>query len=892
MFTLPLFMTAQSIISGKLINGESGEPLVGASIVLSGTNNGTITDNEGKFELSSENPLPWTIDISYIGYKSLSYTVNNAGDLGTIELLPGISIDFDIIVTASRKTEKVTDSPASISVLSSDKIQTLAQSGEPLELIKQINGVQLNQQGINRANITLRGASGVNQTTAQVLKDYRPLINPGDYYLATARSTISDIDLERVEVIRGPAGALYGPGVSAGVVHFLSKDPFRYPGTTISLSAGERSVFKANVRHANHNEKGTFGYKLTAGYARGNDWTLNETDKAAENGGARYADKFVSENGEELDIPGNLIEDFSSLFVEGTFELRPKDNMSLVWVTSMAENKGNDRITLDDMYRYWRVWNNQIRFTYDNFFAAINYQITPNSDGSIDSPGYTGQYSEVPGGEAILYPDGDQYYLDAQLQYGFSTPAINTEFTLGGDYKSSIMNGNIRNAGRFHEDDDYNIYGAYLQTNTELVTDKLDLVTATRFDGFSAFDKTGFSPRIGLVLKPDPTSQIRASYNRSFTPSGQVRAFLDFTFATTPWGKIQVLGSHAPITFNNPVTDFFPGFIPDGFPGVGSNLNPIFQFISNGPLAGAGLPTELLAYLQGQSINGTTDGAMNVFAGGQVGPPVQNLKDLETDAAELTITQAFELGYKGIIGEKLIVNADLYFMKLKDFESNAIGVSPFVSLPNLPQDLMGAILSGLDAEEIASLGGDINQIANIYANIASEALGGPVGAVQTDQGQEVEGTQVNLGFQNIGNLSYWGMDLGVEYHISPKLSTYINYGYLSQNVFSAEDIGEVSGGFNLNTPQDKFRIGINYFTPEGLTGGLHFLYDSEFQATNGIYSGIAQSRSIVDLNIGYSFNNGLKLSLNVSNLLDNKYQAFPRLPEIGRLGMVNATYSF
>lgn len=882
----------QNIIKGKVLDDVSGEAIPGATISLIGKELGTISSADGTFVLSLRESFPWNIRVGHTAYESKLLTIDQDEVVLEIRLIPGLKIGEELVITASRKSEKVTDSPASISILTAQKIETQAASGEPLELIKSINGVQLNQQGINRSNLTLRGASGVNQTTAQLLKDFRPLVNPGDYYLSTARSTISDIDIDRIEVIRGPSGALYGPGVSAGVVHFLTKNPIDFPGTTISLTGGEQSVFKANIRHADHNETETFGYKINVGQAVGNDWVLNSKDAAAADGGKSYGNAFISEKEELLDIPGNLIEKFSSFFVEGTLEFRPSKELNLVWVTSMAENKGNDRITPGDLYRYWRVWNNQARVRYKNLFGAINYQITPGTNGSISSPGYTGQYAETPGGNSILYDDGDQYYLDAQLQYVFDAEKINTEFTFGGDYKSSVMNGNIRNAGRFHEADDYIIYGGYLQANTKLIKDKLDLILATRFDGFSAFDDTGFSPRLGLVYKPDASSQIRASYNRSFVPSGQVRAFLDFTIATTPWGKIQVLGSHAPITFNNTVTDFFPGFLPDGYNGIGSGLNPIYSFISKGPLAGAGLPPALLAYLQSQSITGSTAGTLNVFLpGGKVGGLVSDVKLLETDAAKLAITQAYELGYKGVIAKKLSASVDLYYMKLKNFESNALGVSPFVSIPNVGTDLKNSIIANLDAQQIANLGGNINQIAEIFAQIAKGAFPGPIGAVQTDQAQEVPGTQVNFGFQSIGNLSYWGMDFGLEYYIKNDFSVYVNYGYINQNVFSAEDIGEVADGFNLNTPKNKIRIGLNYFPKEGFYGGIHYLNDDEFMSTNGIYTGIAEARSLADLNIGYKFNEKLKISINASNLFNNKYQAFPRLPEIGRLVLVNGTYS-
>lgn len=211
-------------------------------------------------------------------------------------------------------------------------------------------------------------------------------------------------------MIRGPSGALYGPGVSAGVVHFISKDPFKYPGTTVSMSAGERSLFKANIRHAGHNESGTLGYKVTAGYTRGNDWDLNDSDADAANGGASFSDHFISDEGEKLDIPNNLIQFFRSHFVEGTIDYRPVDDMSIVLASSVAESKGNDRITPGDLYRYWRVWNNQVRVKYKGFFGAVNYQVTPGTGGSIGSPGWSGQYAEAGGESSLLYTEGDQSF--------------------------------------------------------------------------------------------------------------------------------------------------------------------------------------------------------------------------------------------------------------------------------------------------------------------------------------------------------------------------------------------------------------------------------------------------------------------------------------------------
>ena len=61
--------------------------------------------------------------------------------------------------------------------------------------------------------------------------DYRSLVGPGIGTFQSDQSGISRIDLERIEVVRGPGSALYGPGVTSGVIHFITKNPIDHPGT-------------------------------------------------------------------------------------------------------------------------------------------------------------------------------------------------------------------------------------------------------------------------------------------------------------------------------------------------------------------------------------------------------------------------------------------------------------------------------------------------------------------------------------------------------------------------------------------------------------------------------------------------------------------------------------
>ena len=108
--------------------------------------------------------------------------------------------------------------------------------------------------------------------------DYRSLISPGLEYFDSQNTLINNIDLERIEVVLGPASALYGPYIITGVVHFISKNPFDHPGSTAELIYGERNTFKVAMRHAGKNEKETFAYKFNVRYGSGQDFTLDPDD--------------------------------------------------------------------------------------------------------------------------------------------------------------------------------------------------------------------------------------------------------------------------------------------------------------------------------------------------------------------------------------------------------------------------------------------------------------------------------------------------------------------------------------------------------------------------------------------------------------------------------------
>lgn len=245
----PFWLQGQTIIKGIVINKTSQEPLIGANIYLKNTLEGSTTDVNGRFIFQSNNQFPIILTVSYTGYVEKEITLSKAITDLQIALEEGVLLDKKIIVSASRKKERTMDAPSSISILEESLLAAEALSS-PVQAMRNTMGVDVSQRGTEGFAITLRGTNSIFLTESAVQIDYRNSISPGLNAIAFGATTLNKIDLARIEIIRGPGSALYGPGVEAGVIHFLTKDPFRYPGTTVNVTAGERSAFQTSLRHA------------------------------------------------------------------------------------------------------------------------------------------------------------------------------------------------------------------------------------------------------------------------------------------------------------------------------------------------------------------------------------------------------------------------------------------------------------------------------------------------------------------------------------------------------------------------------------------------------------------------------------------------------------------
>ncbi|MCB0633166.1 MAG: TonB-dependent receptor, partial [Lewinella sp.] len=673
---------------------------------------------------------------------------------------------------------------------------------------------------------------------------------------------------------------LYGPGVEAGIVHFISKSPFDEQGTSISLSGGTRNTLQASLRHAGVSSNGKFGYKFTGYYRKARDWEIDSTDAVEAAHLASFQPRIVSS------LTGDVITekipdyDLESMGFTGTLVFRPNKETTITTLGGWSVGKGLFRTAQGEGYTAAPRPFGQVRVQSGGFFGQAFWSYHAGKDG-----------------KSFLYPSGlttitESHQVEGQLQYNFDIDEDRFNIVVGSDYRLNTIDSKYTVHGRWEDQDNYTIVGIYGQGEMKL-SKQLDLVGAARLDRFQALKATAFSPRLGLVYKPTPKHTVRATFNRAFGAPTALNLFADLPLANQGAFLLHLLGGVDEVTFDDPqTTSFIPGV--GQYEGIGIGVQPVYALITQ-QLAGKGvLPESAANYLLSQA------GNVNGFS-----PGLLTQTPLSRPRLQLSNSDMYELGYKGLFADKLGVGVDFYYNKRKNVVSAPFQASPLVMQPTLGADLANAILSGLDPEEAAKYGLNLEEIAKLYAGVAysiaiDQQTGQPnvLGLIQSDQAPENSPLPtLDLAYYNIKEIDYFGLDVSLKYYFSTDLSAYGNLSWLSQSYFEDVEVSDNENSsttdFSLNVPDTKLKFGIELNPEFGLNSFLLVRYQNKWKSVNGLpWTGPVESYVVTDIGLGYAFRNGLRLNATVTNVLQEKYRAFYGAPKIGRQLIARLYYHF
>ena len=145
-------------IRGTIIDQEGGDPLIGANIIIDGTNMGAATDVEGSYQITNVPAGEHVLKVTYIGYEDQQKPISIEPEQELIAdflLLSEVIQMQTYVVTASRKRERVEDAPAAISVITQKDIRRESNTNLG-DYMKTVKGVEFTQSGIDSYNLSAR----------------------------------------------------------------------------------------------------------------------------------------------------------------------------------------------------------------------------------------------------------------------------------------------------------------------------------------------------------------------------------------------------------------------------------------------------------------------------------------------------------------------------------------------------------------------------------------------------------------------------------------------------------------------------------------------------------------------------------------------------------------
>ncbi|MEX2181223.1 MAG: TonB-dependent receptor [Gemmatimonadaceae bacterium] len=915
-------------VTGRVTHAESGEGVPGVRIqVLTGATAVAAgqTDDNGGYRIVNVAAGTYSVLASRIGFsarRSDGVTVT-AGGTTTVNLTLTelASVLNQVVTTGTRgaEPEKILDSPNSISMISSERIAERP-AATVTDHLKGQPGLSISNGGIVQANIVSRGFNNAFSTTMLMLQDYRfagvPSLRVNVPFLFTGTGE----DIDRIEVLQGPASALYGPNSGAGVLHVITKSPFQSQGTTLTLDGGERSMLRLSGRHAGVFGGDKFGYKLSGEYFTANDWEYTDPNEP------------TTYSATDTRIPPSrrgqaVARDFGLQKYTGEARLDFRPNEDTEAITTFGYTMAGSALEITTTFgaaqvSNWSYTNFQQRFRHKKFFAQVFYN--KSDSGNEDADDDAGTYYLRSGIPVV----DKSNVLVAQLQQGFNFRT--TRLTAGFDYIATTPETEGTIMGRNEDDDNINEMGVYLQL-TQPLSEKLDFMGAVRGDVNSRIEGSQFSPRAAFLYKLAPTQNFRFTFNRAFNSPASFAFSLD-QYSGTSVSLGPMLGTREVRIFGNPskegwrydrsgVSTVTNGLMMRGPGGV---LMPASSALTLNGFMNAGTSTALVASIAGtfglnatqqqniinalNALNPAHSGAAGTFVGTAFrnvavpGSPIIALSSIQDlDPLGANFSNTWEVGYKGIFGNKLRVSAD-YWYQIRPSDPTT-GLVPQIAFYD-PASL-GQFLGAQMGTTLATNGVPVGAITTVITGWTTSLAGAPTGALNFTN-PIYDQTYLVFTYRNSeGHVDVRGMDFALDYLLSDMWSVEATYSTLSRNVFADAPGSSVASPLAANTPKHRGTLTVRRVNEaRGMAAEVRGRYMDAFPVNSGVLNSYNIGTPVpypsvpvnAFLDLGFSWRlpiaQNVRWALNIQNALNNEVQSFAGVAPVGRFATTRLQYTF
>ncbi|TAL57551.1 MAG: hypothetical protein EPN85_13830 [Bacteroidetes bacterium] len=912
-----LLLAQTQTVSGKITDGATKEPLGFANIIVKDTAIGTTADANGNFQLNVDfkGKEEITLLIFLIGYQEKKIAVKKDGATVNLSLEEIAIVGKEVVVTGSRVSEKIMESPATIQKITAKDIKETA-SGDFYEGMGTLKGIDITTSSLGFKAVNMRGFNSTAPIRVVQFIDGMDNQAPGLNFPVGNLVGANDLDLENIEVITGPASALYGPNAFQGVVSMKTKNPFDYPGLSVQLKGGTNNLMDGQFRYANFLDSAQkFAFKLTGSFMQADDWKAEDPlanrygdisttqDLSAIVAQLQYdpaltqeeRDKYLALNNylgfyplafpgkKTINAPGYMETDLSdhatkSAKFGASVHYKIRDSLQASYTfkhgRGTAVYQGTNRYSINNIgFQQHKLQVDGKRFSvkayttledagdsYDIVFTGINIS-KATVPGYISS--YLGEYFRILDSLTNGYSAGAQLWMVDSAHSSASAVAGNAWFKPGTSAYDSLKNKIVKD-GR-------------LTTGSRFI----DRSSLQHLEGQYNFDCKFMEAIAGGAF-------------RRYNPNSYGTIFKDTLINpndTLSDGSQNPDGNYVDIS-----TYEMGGFIQSGKKFFNDHLK----------LIGSIRLDKTFSLVQGVD-NAAQFYGLNENYPLQFSPRLSAIISRKNNVFRISVQSAFrsptlqnqfillDLGPITLKGN-LDGMSNLYTLESVDaFQAN------YESTYEVNPDLLKTIeLNPIKPEQVKTVEAgyrgiingkfyaDVNMYYSVYKNFIGEVrVAQPGGDASAGEESGTDAILTNLYklYQMPVNakqdVQSWGGGLGLAYYFSNKYTGMINYTYSDIDTSKLTD--PIIPGFN--TPKHKVNVGVKgnkVYKDFGFSLNYQWVDKFRWQSTFG--DGDVPVHSLVDAQLSYEFQKiNSRLSAGVSNLFNKKYSQAYGAPMIGRI---------
>jgi len=278
----------KTTISGTVRNSINDERIAAVSISTSDNAFGTFTNDKGNFLLTLPGTFPIFLTVSSIGFESQTIRLSAPAMSLDIQLQPVFMLEKGFTFAATKSPIKYLESPVTVEQMNAIDVRNSATPGF-YEGITNLKGVDLTTSGFNFRTVSTRGFNGSGNLRMNQFMDGMDNQAPGLNFTVGNLLGMTELDVDKIELLPGASSALYGSGGINGTLLMTSKNPFKTPGFSFQVKEGIMHLNDKNESASPYHDfdfrwaraYNRFAYKINLQITQARDWQAQDESNLA-----------------------------------------------------------------------------------------------------------------------------------------------------------------------------------------------------------------------------------------------------------------------------------------------------------------------------------------------------------------------------------------------------------------------------------------------------------------------------------------------------------------------------------------------------------------------------------------------------------------------------------